>query len=172
MEQIRIEEPCTASWRKMTPGKDGRFCGSCEKTVVDFTKKTNEEIAAYFLAHGKVCGRYRPDQVSVPARRPRMKWMAAVLILIFGATFFSSCRRRVIGIRAKWSAQPQLQDTTSATAGSKKIGLYALLVAMLFSSGCIMGRRYDGGVAEHWPDEPATVPAADSIVLPEEKQPE
>lgn len=171
MEIIRIEEPCKASWRKMTPAQEGRFCGSCEKTVVDFTKKTNEEIAAYFLAHGKVCGRYRPDQVSVPGRNPRMKWLVALLLFMFGAAFVSSCRRHVKGVRAKWSAQPQLQDTTTAAANSKKIGLYALLAAILFSSGCIMGKRTSDlkGVEDR---EFPAVPAADSIAIPEGKQPE
>jgi hypothetical protein len=156
----------------MTPDKDGRFCGSCEKTVVDFTKKTNEEIAAYFLAHGNVCGKYRADQVSAPARKPRVKWLAAVLLFIFGAAFITSCRRHVHGVRAKWSVQPQVQDAGTVAATGKKAGLYALLAAILFSSGCIMGKRYDGRAAENWAGEAATPPAADSIVLPEGKQPE
>jgi hypothetical protein len=33
----------------MSPKEKGRFCGSCSKTVVDFTKKSPSEIKEYLI---------------------------------------------------------------------------------------------------------------------------
>lgn len=35
-----IASHCSESWDQMTPQTRGRFCGSCQKTVVDFTVPT------------------------------------------------------------------------------------------------------------------------------------
>ena len=42
--KIRIQNPCNENWNSMLPDKKGRFCNSCNKTVVDFTKMKNTEI--------------------------------------------------------------------------------------------------------------------------------
>jgi len=54
----------------MTPQEKGRFCCSCNKTVVDFTKMKNEEILSYLKNQpGKTCGYFLPHQVEV--KRPK-----------------------------------------------------------------------------------------------------
>ncbi|UTN04757.1 hypothetical protein L0669_02360 [Flavobacterium bizetiae] len=50
----------------MIPNTDGRFCNSCSKTVVDFTKMEIPEIKNYLIENsGKedVCGHFKFDQV-------------------------------------------------------------------------------------------------------------
>ncbi|WP_232099681.1 hypothetical protein [Flavobacterium bizetiae] len=50
----------------MLPNKDGRFCNSCSKTVIDFTKMEISEIKNYLIKNsGKegVCGHFKFDQV-------------------------------------------------------------------------------------------------------------
>jgi hypothetical protein len=44
----------------MKPCGNGRFCGSCQKVVVDFTDKTLDEIHDYFNAHKgqHTCGHF------------------------------------------------------------------------------------------------------------------
>jgi hypothetical protein len=55
----------------MTPASGGRHCAACQKTVVDFTQKTDAEIlAALRQAAGQTCGRLRPDQVGRPLVAP------------------------------------------------------------------------------------------------------
>ena len=49
----------------MTPQEQGRHCASCNKVVVDFTKKKKEEISSIMEnATGKVCGHFNLSQLS------------------------------------------------------------------------------------------------------------
>jgi|694.fasta_scaffold148540_1 hypothetical protein len=69
---IIIPNPCSANWDEMTPNDKGKHCGSCNKTVIDFTTMNNEEIKHYFLSSSKmhkVCGHFKITQVSV--NRPK-----------------------------------------------------------------------------------------------------
>lgn len=64
--KVRIPNPCNENWNAMSPNEKGRFCNSCDKTVVDFTKMTNPEIQKYFTnnkAEGRICGHFKFDQV-------------------------------------------------------------------------------------------------------------
>jgi hypothetical protein len=47
--KIIIPKPCHENWSAMSPKEKGRFCGSCSKTVVDFTKKSPSEIKEYLI---------------------------------------------------------------------------------------------------------------------------
>ncbi len=64
---LAIPKPCHEDWQKMTPAEQGRFCASCQKTVMDFTGKTDREVAKFF-EHGSAntCGRFRHDQLQRP----------------------------------------------------------------------------------------------------------
>jgi hypothetical protein len=67
---LNIPKPCSQDWEGMTPDGQGRFCGSCNKTVVDFTKMENHEIVEYLKNQGgRTCGYFLPNQVSV--ERPK-----------------------------------------------------------------------------------------------------
>jgi hypothetical protein len=72
----------------MTPAVPGRHCAACQKTVVDFTQKTDAEIlAALRHAAGETCGRLRPDQLGrplvAPAAAPRWRaWLGAALAVV------------------------------------------------------------------------------------------
>lgn len=64
--QINVPKPCSQNWNSMMPNKDGRFCNSCSKTVIDFTKMEISEIKNYLIENsGKegVCGHFKFDQV-------------------------------------------------------------------------------------------------------------
>lgn len=85
----------------MTPSAKGRFCSSCEKTVIDFTKMSSFEISNYLkenLLNG-VCGRIYKSQldrvvVQIPAKmllEPRLahRFFALALLIVMGTTLFS-----------------------------------------------------------------------------------
>ena len=57
--------PCLEDWNTMKIGIDSRFCESCHKNVVDFTKKSRQEIVEYLLTNynKKVCGHIYPSQL-------------------------------------------------------------------------------------------------------------
>ena len=72
--RLGINNPCAESWDQMTPEKQGRFCGSCQKTVVDFTSMDDHELLQWFTRHqGSVCGRLRPDQLNRPVAAVKEK---------------------------------------------------------------------------------------------------
>jgi len=98
--KITIPNPCHENWDAMTPNEQGRFCGSCQKTVVDFTKFTTQDIQNYFAKHfgQKVCGRFNHQQLSaihiqipntVFSYIPASRKFALALFIVFGTTLFS-----------------------------------------------------------------------------------
>jgi hypothetical protein len=62
--KIKIGTPCHENWDKMQEEEKGRFCLSCQKAVVDFSRMSNEEIIHYFEqnADKKTCGRIAVHQ--------------------------------------------------------------------------------------------------------------
>ncbi|MBJ7427464.1 MAG: hypothetical protein JHD28_00670, partial [Bacteroidia bacterium] len=98
--KINIPNPCHEDWAKMTPNEQGRFCGNCQKTVVDFTNFTAEDIQNYFTKHygQKVCGHFKKEQlalinIQIPktvfSYIPSSRRFALVLFIVFGTTLFS-----------------------------------------------------------------------------------
>lgn len=82
-----IPEPCHENWDQMTPNEQGRFCGACQKTVIDFSAMADQELLTYLSkATSMLCGNFAPDQLNRPmvdetARRSygfRYFWSALV----------------------------------------------------------------------------------------------
>jgi len=63
IKHISIPEPCTQNWADMRVVEQGRFCQSCQKTVVDFTKLTNDQILLVLSSSGNACGRLSDAQL-------------------------------------------------------------------------------------------------------------
>lgn len=66
--KVRIPEPCQENLNLMAKTENGRFCTTCSKEVIDFTKMSDAEVLAYFdrkkIQNDRVCGTFRVDQVS------------------------------------------------------------------------------------------------------------
>jgi hypothetical protein len=85
--QYSIQNPCDKSWNEMKPETTGRFCGSCEKSVIDFTSMSDFSIVNYLESHKmeKVCGRFtkpqldRVYQLKQPVFAPTFDLRAVVL---------------------------------------------------------------------------------------------
>ncbi len=61
---MKIESPCTENFSGMQKNKSGRHCEVCNKTVVDFTTQSNDQIKNYLLnANETVCGRFKNFQL-------------------------------------------------------------------------------------------------------------
>lgn len=73
--QLQIAEPCHENWEQMTPAEQGRFCGSCQKQVVDFSSMSDSQLAAFFKkpSNGSVCGRFFNDQLERDLEIPRKR---------------------------------------------------------------------------------------------------
>jgi len=69
--KISIPTPCHEDWNGMQPVSEttARHCGSCAKNVTDFTGMTDAQMNAHIReSGGKLCGRFRPDQLERPLR--------------------------------------------------------------------------------------------------------
>ena len=64
---VQIPQPCHERWADMQPTERGRFCASCQKTVVDYTALSDRELVRVLSssAHG-TCGRFHNDQLNRP----------------------------------------------------------------------------------------------------------
>jgi hypothetical protein len=60
---VELKFICNENWDKMHPVDGGRHCDVCNKKVVDFTNKSqNDFTRAWQEADGKLCGRFKAKQ--------------------------------------------------------------------------------------------------------------
>lgn len=120
--QLQIPEPCHESWDNMTPADKGRFCGSCQKTVIDFTRMSDAQLIAFFKkpATGSTCGRFYGDQLNrdyeIP--RKRLPWIKLLFQIVIPALLFTS--------KAKSQVQIRTGDTTYVEPGKGDMDLIRL----------------------------------------------
>jgi hypothetical protein len=91
---LHIDEPCTEDWDKMTPASQGRFCGSCQKTVFDFTNATDNDIIKHIekMKGNMFCGQFEEGQLnrwmektSIETSNPLLyKYLLSFLLLTGG----------------------------------------------------------------------------------------
>lgn len=95
--KLTIAEPCHEKWNEMHPqdadAPAGRFCGVCDKTVVDFTNKNSLEISTILQnSTGKVCGRFNtkdintvhaPQLASTTTGKMKTRWFAWLTVFAF-----------------------------------------------------------------------------------------
>ncbi len=60
--KISIPTPCSENWNQMLPDEKGKFCLSCQKCVMDFTKMSDEEILE-IIQKPNQCGRFSNHQL-------------------------------------------------------------------------------------------------------------
>jgi hypothetical protein len=62
--QISIPEPCHKDWQNMTPVEKGRFCASCQKTVLDLTHLSDNEIIEVVTKNDNLCARIKVSNLN------------------------------------------------------------------------------------------------------------
>jgi hypothetical protein len=102
--KILIENPCHENWDAMSPNEKGSFCLSCQKNVIDFTKKSLTEIKDFFTglaSSEKVCGRFETKQLDALNFEDffrqfkgwiLLKKIALVFFFVFGLSLFGSAQ--------------------------------------------------------------------------------
>ncbi|MBC7446696.1 MAG: hypothetical protein H7330_01400 [Hymenobacteraceae bacterium] len=139
--QLAIPQPCHEAWERMTPAGAGRHCASCDKVVVDFTRMTDGELAAWFGARvgQRVCGQLRADQVGrvlLPAARPVQGWWrwAVATLAVLGAGAVAAPSANAQRVSTPVTTVPALR-----AAGARIELLRAIQVPLRFakpSRGC------------------------------------
>jgi TonB family protein len=120
---------CSESWQQMTPAAQGRHCRSCSRTVLDFTEATQPELEAAFrnFPDGRVCGRFRPEQLApdqpapLPHRvalRPRQRKFLVALLLVCGLGL--SAREAVGQVRKALPAPKPVKEHLPQLPGGKE----------------------------------------------------
>lgn len=83
--KISIPEPCHENWLEMSPTEKGRFCSSCQKNVMDFTKSSDREIIKEFNTSTDICGRFLVSQTNRElsiSKEKKSIWLATVSTII------------------------------------------------------------------------------------------
>ena len=92
--QLQIAEPCHENWDNMSAAQQGRFCGSCQKTVVDFSRMTDDQVMQYFKNYtGNTCGRFDTEQLNkqyATPPPPKSGWHKWALAMLASGIFFSA----------------------------------------------------------------------------------
>lgn len=100
--QLSIAEPCHENWDNMSPVEKacpdepfgrGKFCGSCQKQVIDFTSMSDQQIVQFFKkpGTGSVCGRFMTDQLErdIAIPKKRIPWVKYFFGFLLPALFVS-----------------------------------------------------------------------------------
>jgi len=92
---IRIPEPCSEDWDKMTPTEKGKYCAVCEREIYDLTHLTNRQLANRIKRNENICGLFRKDQLDtdlyadsdLPLKKYGMAMSIAVMVTVSQSGF-------------------------------------------------------------------------------------
>lgn len=119
--QIQIPKGCEESWDAMQQQQHGKFCNSCQNTVIDFIRMTDEQLVQFFKKRkDNVCGRFTSDQLNtdIPIPAKRIPWLKYFFQITIPAFLFSS------KIMAQGKVKVQEHSQVSQTFINKLRNLY------------------------------------------------
>lgn len=125
--QLSIPKPCHENWDNMSPVEQGKFCGSCQKQVVDFSNMSDRQVAEFFKkpSTGSVCGRFMTDQLDremeIPKKRiPWFKYFFQIALPAFLISMKASAQQT----KGKVKINTVSKDTTPVNI-RPKMGMVA-----------------------------------------------
>ena len=130
---IQVPSSCREAWNNMSAESNGRYCSSCQKTVIDFTRMSDMELMQFFRDHkGSTCGRFTKDQLDRDLQLPPkpLPWVShffkitlpAFLLSLKSGVQAQSCPPTVIIEQPKQKATftANVSDTSSVVSGTVK----------------------------------------------------
>ncbi|TGD81793.1 energy transducer TonB [Hymenobacter wooponensis] len=103
---------CPEDWQQMTPVALGHHCTQCDRVVLDFTASTQVDLAAAFQnsPDGRVCGRFRPEQLAPrPLLRQKLRRFLVALLLVCGLGLSGQEALAQVRKAGQQAASPQQQ---------------------------------------------------------------
>ena len=89
IENVKLSFICHQNYEQMSPCERGRYCISCNKTVIDFTNQDMDALVEALETSEKVCGRFTRKQVTIKHKSVfNFKHMAASLFLTLGFSLY------------------------------------------------------------------------------------
>ncbi len=132
--QLTIPKPCHENWDAMTDVQKGKFCGSCQKQVVDFTNMSDRQLAEFFKkpSTGSVCGRFMNDQLerAIEIPKKRIPWLKYFFTIALPAFFISKASAQQQPKMMGKVMRPALRDTakTITVPPVRMLGMIAPLI--------------------------------------------
>lgn len=115
LKSVALSFICNEDWDKMHPTETGRHCDVCNKTVVDFTDRTQDDFTkALAEANGKLCGRFKAKQ-TIHLPEFRFDKAAAILMATAGLSFLSAESKAQTKLLGK-PAAPRTEETLKGNA--------------------------------------------------------
>jgi len=143
---IQIPQPCHERWAEMQPTEQGRFCTSCQKTVVDYTTLSDQELVRRLSQPMETtCGRFRNEQLNRPLALSKSglsplwrHWIGLLTMSLFGWQTARAQLSQPNGLSRSNAVRPDYSVTTrpirSAT-GSNATCIVTGRVMLMDSSG-------------------------------------
>lgn len=160
---IRIPEPCHEDWNSMLPDAKGKFCNSCNKSVFDFSNKTDTQIRDILRDHKdqKVCGHFKRSQINrplnisinindLPKNISITRAFAIALFIVFGTFLFSCTDEHGQQVNSIEIVDPQKADEEKGTMGMMLLPLP--LDTISFEKGNIMEQTCNAVSGEMYVD--------------------
>jgi hypothetical protein len=126
--QISIPEPCHEGWQNMTPVEKGRFCASCQKTVLDFTHLSDNEIIKLVSKKDNLCGRINVSQLNRNLIKTKTKSNYFGYLATSVLAFLGLGAESVIAQEKPVVEQSDLKGINKATDSVKKITVSGLVL--------------------------------------------
>ena len=116
----------------MQPSAGGNFCSSCEKTVIDFTGFSDQQLMEYFKDRASgVCGRFNTDQLeqALPIPVKKIPWL----------TYFFRIAIPAMLVSYKAQAQKLIRSNSEQVVLPGKKALESSLRTYITVNGNIIG---------------------------------
>lgn len=125
---LSIPKPCHENWDAMTQVDKGKFCASCQKTVIDFTAMSDRQLAEFFKKPpASVCGRVYNDQLNRDFEIPkkRIPWIRYFFQFTWPAFVFllKSC-----GVKENTKGKVKLESKASRVEPPLLVGTVGMIL--------------------------------------------
>src|SRR5688572_13588586 len=106
--QLSIPKPCHEKWSSFEPTRQGGFCSSCQKEVIDFTSWSEDRLKAHFKnSRTNTCGQFKPQQLTIyelESHRSASKgWFTVFLVTVLA--LFTSRQTTAQDVKPKPSTE-------------------------------------------------------------------
>lgn len=132
---LSIDTPCTENWDAMLPDAKGKFCLSCQKSVIDFSVMSDAEIVSILeQTSGAICGRMSAAQqnreivreAAVPGKRKSLtrplEYLAGLLLSLWGQSAIAQ-NKPIVPAAVVEQRQSAFEGITNDTAFLKGVVL-------------------------------------------------
>lgn len=109
-QHIQMTFNCQENLGSMSDTEKGKFCSSCKREVIDFTKMSYSEIQAIRSVESDMCGTFLTEQIQPelrPIEAPRVRYLAFLSTVLLSLNFGS--------VSAQSTVDPKVEQSQGAS---------------------------------------------------------